>query len=114
MGLACKSRAPYWDEKSGDYEEGFFCRACAWRGYEFGVPRQWCRIIDLPPVPSWGVSWKRYTRDGMRAHLQEYGRTRKMSDIDAIETRSAGHYEGDIERWMMVPSMDYEKLLCSP
>lgn len=102
-------RAPYWDEESGAFEEGFFCRACAWRGAECGVP-MWWRIIEPAPAPSWGIPWRRYTRDGIRAHLKEHGPIRKMWDIDAIKMRFWGYLRDDVDipRYVGLPVYIHE------
>jgi hypothetical protein len=65
-------RAPYWDAHAARFDEGFFCRACSSQGWTFrgrfghDLARQY-------EYPIWGLPWRRYTRDGMRDHIDRYG-----------------------------------------
>jgi hypothetical protein len=59
-------RAPYFDKTSQSWEEGFFCRACVRQGFTNHLTQ-----ANMGPYrfPAWDWPWKRYTRDGMEAHL---------------------------------------------
>ncbi|CAI4218952.1 unnamed protein product [Parascedosporium putredinis] len=80
-------RAPYLDSESGSFEEGFFCRACAWHGPEHvnRVPPH----IGYPNVlhTAWGVPWRRYTREGMQAHIAKHGDILKTDDLGVFRER---------------------------
>ena len=71
-------RAPYFDAVSKQFEEGFLCRACAEQGTE------WTGIAYTrhrpPDRPKWAEPWRRYTRDGMRRHLETHGEVWYLSD----------------------------------
>ncbi|KAK6827809.1 hypothetical protein PG995_010254 [Apiospora arundinis] len=84
-------RAPYLDEGSQIWEEGFFCRACASRGQEHagnssGVysssfsTAATAAANNHPPncYPAWDLPYRRYTRNGMKQHLEEYGNVYKL------------------------------------
>ncbi|KAK7956962.1 uncharacterized protein PG986_006184 [Apiospora aurea] len=77
-------RAPYFDETSQTWEEGFFCRACASRGQEHagdGSENSSAANNYSPSsYPAWDLPYRRYTRDGMRKHIQEHGRIYKLVD----------------------------------
>jgi hypothetical protein len=73
---AATMRAPYLDPESGRFEEGFLCRACAQQGLESdGI----ARYVNLRP-PTWAEPWRRYTRDGMRRHLETHGAVWYLAD----------------------------------
>lgn len=79
-------RAPYLDETSQKWEEGFFCRACASRGQEHagGDSGATSTTNSYPRdcYPAWDLPYRRYTRDGMKQHLEEYGKVYKLVDQD--------------------------------
>lgn len=77
-------RAPYFDQHTQSWEEGFCCRACAHQGGEHvedpdKVPHD---PHSANPYPGWGLPWRRYTRDGMQLHIQQYGRIFKILQAD--------------------------------
>ncbi|KAK8079769.1 hypothetical protein PG997_007587 [Apiospora hydei] len=76
-------RAPYFDETSQIWEEGFFCRACASRGQEHaGDGSEYSSAANnYPPssYPAWDLPYRRYTRDGMGKHIHEHGRIYKLA-----------------------------------
>ncbi|KAF1841296.1 uncharacterized protein K460DRAFT_369338 [Cucurbitaria berberidis CBS 394.84] len=65
-------RAPYWDAQAARFEEGYFCRACASQGWTHRS-RQGLVLFHCLEFPVWGSPWRRYTREGMRAHIDRYG-----------------------------------------
>jgi hypothetical protein len=72
-------RAPYWDAHSARFEEGFHCRACASQGW-LHRSRAGISIFFREDYPIWGLPWRRYTRDGMRAHIERYGMIHRVQD----------------------------------
>lgn len=77
-------RAPYLDEATQRWEEGFFCRACASRGQEHaGGDAGATSITNSYPrncYAAWDLPYRRYTRDGIKQHLEEYGKVYKLVD----------------------------------
>jgi len=73
-------RGPYFDEQTRSFEEGFHCRACAYQGREHRVNTTSEILGVASPFPSWGLPWRKYTRDGMRDHLNRYGRILKLEE----------------------------------
>ncbi|KAK8051219.1 hypothetical protein PG993_002604 [Apiospora rasikravindrae] len=75
-------RAPYFDETSQIWEEGFFCRACASRGQEHagGGAEESSAANNYPRSchPAWDLPYRRYTRDGIEKHLQDHGRIYRL------------------------------------
>ncbi|KAK8106186.1 uncharacterized protein PG998_003347 [Apiospora kogelbergensis] len=84
-------RAPYLDKRSQTWEEGFFCRACASRGEEHtgagarevshpSAPATTATTNTYPRnyYPAWDLSYRRYTRDGMKQHLEDHGKVYKL------------------------------------
>ncbi|KAL6704048.1 hypothetical protein ACN47E_008812 [Coniothyrium glycines] len=74
-------RAPYWDAETADYEEGFFCKACAAQGH---THRGDVSVFAREEYPIWGLPWRRYTRLGFHAHIDEHGRIRKVQDHEGV------------------------------
>jgi hypothetical protein len=71
-------RAPYRDCQTGHYEESFFCVACASQGW---LHRD-CNKSHFfrEDYPIWELPWRRYTRYGMEAHIQQHGIILKVQD----------------------------------
>lgn len=79
-------RAPYFENSTGTWEEGFMCRACAYEGWDYSAEQVWehdeyydawpqweMRNWDSDTFASWGVPWRRYTISGMHDHIMDCG-----------------------------------------
>jgi hypothetical protein len=73
-------RAPYWDAQTAHYEEGFFCRACTSQGWLHRDRTSLNPHFFREDYPIWELPWRRYTRSGMKAHIQQCGRILKVQD----------------------------------
>ncbi|KAK8059526.1 hypothetical protein PG996_009456 [Apiospora saccharicola] len=94
-------RAPYLDDISQRWEEGFSCRACASRDQEHaGGDAGVTSTTNSYPrncYPAWDLPYRRYTRDGIKHHLEQYGNIYKL----ASEGESCVQYahENPFDRW---------------
>jgi hypothetical protein len=94
-------RAPYWDAHTERFEEGFFCRACSSQGWSHRS-RNGLTCYFFKEYPVWGLPWRRYTRDGMKAHIDRYGTIFKIQTTEE-ETRYV-HEKPFAERTWEEPS----------
>ncbi|KAH6680575.1 hypothetical protein B0J14DRAFT_557923 [Halenospora varia] len=77
LRYAALIRAPYFDNLTQSWEEGFLCRACAAQGSTF---QKWNAYVAMRGLrfPAWGIPWRRYTRRGFREHILEFGNIFKV------------------------------------
>jgi hypothetical protein len=71
---AAMIRAPYWNKSTLRFEEGLICRACASQGWVYRDPNEGLLAkMYGTQYPIWGLPWRRYSQEGMRDHLEQYG-----------------------------------------
>lgn len=73
-------RGPYFDEHTQSFEEGFHCRACAYQGRSHSENPSSGTLGGGPPFRTWGMPWRKYTRDGLRDHLDRFGRILRVKE----------------------------------
>ncbi|CAI6334344.1 unnamed protein product [Periconia digitata] len=112
LQYATSIRAPFYDMETLSYKEGYFCRACAAQGWTHRSPsssRTYSMCVDEvhEKAPTWGLPYRRYSREGMKNHVNQYGgvfkiewsigehRNWKMEDKEMRYIHGA-----DFERWV--------------
>jgi hypothetical protein len=90
-------RAPYWNTSTLRFEEGLICRACAAQGWAFRDPNEGLLgKMTGRHYPIWGLPWRRYSQEGMRDHLEQYGAIFKMQWFDG---KRRYVHEKPFEQW---------------